>query len=85
MSYQGVVNHERSLATFSAALSEIADQLPRVDQSTRLYPTKRMKHAVAVLYAHVVMFLTRAHGWYQESNLSHALQDLRSFDMPTSW
>lgn len=74
--FVGVVNHERSLATLSRALCEIADQLPRVELSTRLYPTKRMKNAVAVLYAHVLLFLIRAHGWYQESKLSHALHSI---------
>jgi hypothetical protein len=74
------VNHERSLATLSSALCDIADKLPRVDLATRLYPTQRMKHAVAVLYADILTFLIRAHVWYQESKLSHALH---SFTRPS--
>jgi hypothetical protein len=41
-----------------------------------LYPTKRTRHAVALLYAHVLMFLIRAHGWCQESKLLHALHSI---------
>jgi hypothetical protein len=32
-----------------------------------------MKDAVAILYAEVTSFLIRAHGWYRENKLLHAL------------
>ena len=46
---------------------------------TILYPTAKMKQAVAELYAHIIGFLVRAQDWYQENTLKHILH---SFTRP---
>jgi hypothetical protein len=70
------VNHERALTTLTNALSEIADKLPRVELAAHLYSTTRMKNAVSTLYSYILQFYMKAHGWYQEGRLSHALHSL---------
>jgi hypothetical protein len=73
------VNHERALTTLTNALSDIAEKLPRVEIAIHLYPTTRMKNAVSTLYSHILQFYMKAHEWYQEGRLSHALH---SFTRP---
>jgi hypothetical protein len=41
-----------------------------------LYPTKKMRHAVAELYAFIIRFLMRAQDWYHENKLRHILHSL---------
>ena len=57
--------------SLAKGLSQIADSLPRTKLATVLYPTKRMKQAVAELYAHIIEFLIRAQKWYHESKALH--------------
>ena len=59
--------------SLAKGLCLVADSLPRVEFLTLLYPTRRMKQAVANLYAYIIRFLIRAQAWYQESKLLHAL------------
>ena len=63
----------RSLAK---ALTQISLSLPQVEFVTILYPTERMKIAVAELYAYIIRFLMRAQDWYQESRALHVLHSL---------
>ena len=65
--------------SLAKGLCHVADSLPRLEFLTLLYPTRRMKQAVADLYAYILRFLIRAQGWYQESGLLHALH---SFTRP---
>ena len=65
--------------SLAKGLCYVADSLPRVEFLTLLYPTRRMKQAVANLYAYIIRFLIRAQGWYQESKPLHALH---SFTRP---
>ena len=64
------------VSSLAKALSQIADALPRVELSTLLYPTERMKQAVMELYAYLIRFFIRAHDWYHESNLLHVLHSI---------
>ena len=64
------------LSSLAKGLSKIAECLPRVDLVTVLYPTKRMKRAVADLYANAMRFLIRAQDWYREGKLLHALHSI---------
>jgi hypothetical protein len=61
------------VTTLAKGLSQVADSLPRIELSTILYPTQRMKEAVALLYAHIINFLIRAKDWYEEGKLRHAI------------
>ena len=65
--------------SLAKGLCHVADSLPRLEFLTLLYPTRRMKQAVADLYAYILRFLIRAQGWFQESRISHALH---SFTRP---
>ncbi|CAG8954559.1 hypothetical protein HYFRA_00004476 [Hymenoscyphus fraxineus] len=68
-----VENQEKLVTTLAKGLSQIADSLPKIELSTILYPTLRMKRAVAQLYAHIINFLIRAKDWYEESKLRHMI------------
>ena len=57
-------------------LCQIAETLPKIDFAVTLYPTERMKRAVAELYAQVIRFLIRAQDWYEESRASHVLHSI---------
>lgn len=70
---QLVENQENLVTTLAKGLSQVADALPRVELSTILYPTQRMKEAVAQLYAQIINFLIRAKDWYEEGKLRHAI------------
>ena len=63
----------RSLAK---ALTQISTSLPQIELVTILYPTEKMKIAVAELYAYIIRFLMRAQDWYQESRALHLLHSL---------
>ncbi|CAH0051788.1 unnamed protein product [Clonostachys solani] len=73
MLFAVVENHAKSLTTLSKALSQVADSLPRVELSTILYPTERMRDAVVNLYVHLINFLIRARAWYEEGTARHII------------
>ena len=64
------------MKTLAKGMSKIADHLPLIELATVLYPTSRVKRAVAELYRDVIKFLIRAHSWYQQSPLQHAWEAL---------
>jgi hypothetical protein len=64
------------IATLAKAMAQIADILPRVELQTLLYPTDRMKAAIADLYAHILRFLIRARDWYEEGKLHHFIHSI---------
>jgi len=41
-----------------------------------LYPTERMKQALSEIYASILTFLCRAHGWFREGRLARAFHSL---------
>ncbi|KAH6608064.1 hypothetical protein Trco_004377, partial [Trichoderma cornu-damae] len=65
------LNHEATASALAKGLSQVASVLPRTELSLVLYPTERMKRAIAQLYAHIIRFLTRAKEWYDEHKLKH--------------
>jgi len=78
---QGVLNQEELVYQLSKALAAIADALPRVKLHTILYPSKIMKHSVAMLHARIIKFFHRAMMWYKEGKLKHLYT---SFARPAS-
>jgi hypothetical protein len=70
---QLVENQENLVITLAKGISQVADSLPRIELSTILYPTQRMKEAVAQVYAHIINFLIRAKDWYEEGKLLHVI------------
>lgn len=73
--------------SLAKGLHQISICLPRMELAAILYPTEKMKSAVAELYARVVRFLIRAQAWYEESKPLHLLHsitrppELRYFDI----
>ncbi|RFU72997.1 hypothetical protein TARUN_9255 [Trichoderma arundinaceum] len=65
------LNHEATVSALAQGLSQVATVLPRTELSLVLYPTERMKRAIAQLYAHIIRFLIRAKEWYDENKLKH--------------
>lgn len=61
------------IATLAKAMAQIAETLPHMELQSILYPTDRMKLAVTDLYAYILRFIIRAHDWYSEGPLKHAL------------
>jgi hypothetical protein len=51
----------------------IADLLPRTDFTLLHYPTAAMKEAIAQLYAHIILFTSRAIAWYKKGKISHVV------------
>ncbi|KAF1848142.1 uncharacterized protein K460DRAFT_333887 [Cucurbitaria berberidis CBS 394.84] len=74
--FTAVINHEDHLAALSKGLAKIAGLLPHSELISALYPTKKMKAAMAELYAIIIRFLVRAQDWLQESSLSRALHSI---------
>ncbi|KAH7142221.1 hypothetical protein EDB81DRAFT_948357 [Dactylonectria macrodidyma] len=70
------LNHEATISTLADGLTQVATALPRTGLSLILYPTPRMKRAVAQLYAHIIKFLLRAKSWYEEHWLKHVWHSL---------
>ncbi|KAK4638902.1 hypothetical protein QC761_703500 [Podospora bellae-mahoneyi] len=70
------VNHENACSTLAKGLCQIGSILPRAELSLILYPTKRMKRAVAELYANIIKFLVRSKRWYEEGKLKHIWHSL---------
>lgn len=75
-SEQGILNHSNLVEQFSQALSLIAQVLPRSEVSADLYRTDEMRHAVANLYAHILLFLKQAAKWYNVGPAGRVLQAL---------
>ncbi|KAK5998540.1 hypothetical protein PT974_00920 [Cladobotryum mycophilum] len=65
------LNHEATVSALAKGLCQVASVLPRAELSLVLYPTERMKRAVAQLYAYILRFLIRAHDWYDEHWAKH--------------
>ncbi|KAK8076082.1 hypothetical protein PG994_003354 [Apiospora phragmitis] len=74
--FVGVVNHEKVIHRLSEGLVQIADLLPRAELTVRLYPIPPLRQTITKMYSHVLKFLVRALGWYQESKLMHALHSV---------
>ncbi|KAK4175537.1 hypothetical protein QBC36DRAFT_331347 [Triangularia setosa] len=70
------VNHENAVCTLAKGLCQIGSILPRVELSLILYPTSRMKRAVAEVYAYILKFLIWAKRWYEEGKLKHIWHSL---------
>jgi hypothetical protein len=73
---QAVMNHEKTVAMLAKAMSQIADTLPHVELQLMLYPTTRMREAVAELYAIILRFLVRARDWYEEGRVVHLIHSI---------
>lgn len=71
--FQSVINHEEMTKEIAKAYSMIADLLPRTDFTLIHYPTAAMKGAIAQLYAHIILFTSRAIRWYKKGKISHAV------------
>lgn len=71
-----MVNHENAIADLAKGLTKIAEALPKVELATLLYPTARVKDATKALYAFVLQFLMRAHGWYREGKFRHLIHSI---------
>ena len=67
------MNHEEVLVGISKTIARIADVLPRADLCANLYPTQRMRVAVAQLYAKVICFVRDAVKWYNKGKLAHSV------------
>ncbi|KAI0484854.1 hypothetical protein GGR56DRAFT_662776 [Xylariaceae sp. FL0804] len=68
-----VLNHEELLVEISKAVAKVADVLPRTELHSILYPTPRMREAVASLYAKVLEFTVLAVRWCREGRLRHSI------------
>ena len=63
---QAILNHEELITEISKAISRIGDMLPRTELHSELYPTERMREAVALLYAQIIEFALMAVRWVDE-------------------
>ncbi|SPO04286.1 uncharacterized protein DNG_06969 [Cephalotrichum gorgonifer] len=72
----GVINHAELVAQFSKALCQIGDVLPRTELNAKLYQTDQMKHAIANLYASILIFLRQAVKWYKLGPAGRALTSI---------
>ncbi|KAL3419659.1 hypothetical protein PVAG01_08157 [Phlyctema vagabunda] len=80
--FVGVINQEQLITELSKALSIIADALPRVQLHSILYPTEKMKRAIAMLYARIIQFVKRAMHWYKEGRMKHIYNAIiRPYDL----
>jgi hypothetical protein len=66
------MNYEATISALAKGLCKIGDKLPRIQLAVDIYPTRRMKLAVAELYAYIMKFLIRAQKWHQENPIKHA-------------
>ncbi|KAI0198306.1 hypothetical protein F4808DRAFT_452086 [Astrocystis sublimbata] len=69
-------NHEALITCIAKGLAEIADNLPVVEVVTILFPTERMKLALAEIYASMIRFLMRAQGWFEENRFMRGLHSI---------
>jgi hypothetical protein len=72
-SFKAVLNHEELLTEISKTIAKIADVLPRADLCSHLYPTQRMRVAVAQLYGKILHFVRDAAKWYSKGKLAHSI------------
>ncbi|KAF7960399.1 hypothetical protein EAE96_000082 [Botrytis aclada] len=72
----GVVNHEKSLAIMVDGLCQVADVLPRMENTVDLYPTVQMRKFMIMLYAQIIKFLTVSLSWFKESMALHILHSV---------
>lgn len=68
---QAVINHEDQVKQLAKACSQIADTLPRVEITLKLYQTDVMLKAVTDLYISIIEFLRHAVKWYKQGKLGH--------------
>ena len=71
-----MLNHEELLTEIAKAVAKIANLLPQTDLSASLYPSQRMKVAVAQLYAKVMYFVQHAVKWYSKGKLAHSVSSV---------
>ena len=64
------------ITSLAKAMSNIADELPRIELTAHLYAGQNMKDAVIKLYAYIVKFFVRALDWYRERPLQHMLHSI---------
>lgn len=76
---QSVVNHSDTLKLLARTLCQVAERLPRIELTSKLYPTTQMRVIIERLYSHIIEFLLMAHGWCTESKLQHVVH---SFTQP---
>jgi len=70
------------LASFCKGLSQIGDVLPRIELSLTLYPSPRMKNAIAHLYAYLIKYFIMAKDFYEEGKILHVLHSItRPFEL----
>ncbi|TGO29089.1 hypothetical protein BPAE_0019g00650 [Botrytis paeoniae] len=72
----GVVNHEKSLAIITDGLCQVADVLPRMENTVNLYPTVQMRKYIIMLNAQIIKFLTVSLSWFKESRALHILHSV---------
>ncbi|KAF7924669.1 uncharacterized protein EAE97_010620 [Botrytis byssoidea] len=72
----GVVNHEKSLAIITDGLCQVADVLPRMENTVNLYPTVQMRKYMIMLQAQIIKFLTVSLSWFKESRALHILHSV---------
>lgn len=70
--FMSVLAHEELLAEISKAIANLGDVLPRTELHSILYPTARMREAVALLYAKIIEFIVQAIKWCKKGKLRHA-------------
>jgi hypothetical protein len=70
------LNYEELLAQIAKTLTRIADLLPRSDLTATVYPTERVKEAVAQLYAHIIKFILFAVRWYKKGKVAHSIASI---------
>ena len=73
------MNYDTTIASLAKGMVEIADELPRIELTARLYASQNMKCAVTNLYAYIIQFSLRAFDWYRENSFWHLIH---SFSRP---
>ncbi|KAI0892763.1 hypothetical protein F4806DRAFT_478076 [Annulohypoxylon nitens] len=74
--FTSFVNHDKTITKLAEGLSQIAEELPRVELLSQLYPTDKMKTSIAELNAYILRFLIRAHDWYQQGTWKHIVHSI---------
>ncbi|ETS84851.1 hypothetical protein PFICI_02876 [Pestalotiopsis fici W106-1] len=74
--FTSFVNHDKTITKLAEGLSQVADELPTIEFLSQLYPTERMRTAIAEVNAYILRFLIRAHDWYQEGTWKHILHSV---------
>ncbi|KAF7918457.1 uncharacterized protein EAE98_009700 [Botrytis deweyae] len=72
----GVVNHEKSLAIITDGLCQVADVLPRMENTVNLYPTVQMRKYMIMLNAQIIKLLTVSLSWFKESRALHIIHSV---------